>query len=340
MFVPTRRRPRGLSLVVWCAFAGACSEDQPGSALEWREAFAARDVGWFLSIWGSRADDLYAVGGRPDAGVVMRFDGNAWRSVDLGVSVPLLNWVFGFSPTDVTVVGNGGTILHFDGGSWSTESTTVTQDLWGVWGTRRDALWAVGGNGRSEGQATLLRRDGSGWRRVPTPGLSRPNVNAFFKVWGAADDDVYVVGQQGAILHFDGTGWAEIPSGTGEDLISLWGTGPDRIVVVGGRNNGQVVTFDGNTWTHRSLAPLPGLNGVWMRRPDVVHVAGAGGTLATLRLPDFSLVPADLEPRVTDDFHAVFGAPGGRLISVGGSLIRPTAPFEGLAYERELSDEE
>ena len=328
-----------LGLVGW-AWLGACSNDAAEPGEGWREAFAARDVGWLLSVWGPAADDLYAVGGRPDDGVVMHFDGLEWTAVDLGVRVPLLNWVFGFSSADVTVVGNDGTILHFDGAAWTTESTTVSQDLWGVWGVSRDDLWAVGGNGRSEGQATLLRREAGAWRRMPTPALSRPNVNAFFKVWGTSSDNVYAVGQRGAIVRFDGNAWTEQLSGTGDDLIALWGTGPDRVVVVGGRNNGQVVVFDGDRWTHRSLSPLPGLNGVWMRRPDIAHVAGANGTLARLRLENFTVEEALVEPRVTDDFHAVFGAPGGRLISVGGSLIRPTAPYRGLAYERELSDEE
>lgn len=115
---------------------------------------------------------------------MLRDDGGAWAPVALGRDVPLLNWLHGFGPDDLTVVGNGGTILHFDGVSWQTQSTTVTEDLWGVWGAAPNDLWAVGGRGRAEGQQTLLRFDGTTWRKVPTPALSRPNVFAFFKVWG------------------------------------------------------------------------------------------------------------------------------------------------------------
>lgn len=310
------------------------------SDLEWSPAFDAAAAGWLLSVWGPSADDLYAVGGTPEAGVAMRFDGAGWSEVDLGVGVPLLNWSYGFGPDDITVVGNGGTILHWDGAAWRTQSTTTSEDLWGVWGAAPDDLWAVGGRGRGEGQDTILHYDGAAWTKIKTPALTRPNVYAFFKVWGTAADDVYIVGQRGAVLHYDGATWTEALVGTSEDLISLWGTSRDQIVLVGGRNNGQVVVWNGAEWRHASLAPLPGLNGVWTRG-NVAHVVGVGGTVATVDLTTLEYVdqtPRDVSP--TLDFHAVFGDEQGRLTTVGGNFSRPMGPYEGIAYERTLEDDE
>lgn len=313
----------------------------PGDPEGWGPAFDASGTGWLLSVWGPSGDDLYAVGGSPEEAAMMRFDGATWSAVDLGLDAPLLNWSYGFGADDVTVVGNEGTILHWDGASWTTQTTTTTEDLWGVWGAAPDDMWAVGGRGRGPGQETILHYDGATWTKIKTPELTRPNVFAFFKVWGTAADDVYIVGQRGAVLHYDGQTWTEQLVGTSEDLISLWGTSSDQIVIVGGRNNGQIVTWNGTEWRHESLAPLPGLNGVWTRGNGVAHVVGVGGTLATVDLDTLAYedqTPLDVSQSL--DFHAVFGDSQGKLTAVGGNFLQAMGPYEGIAYDRELLDEE
>ena len=42
-------------------------------------------------------------------------------------------------------------------------------------------------------------------------------------VWGAAGDDVYVVGEDGTCLHFDGTSWQSVWAGTSQNLYGIWG---------------------------------------------------------------------------------------------------------------------
>ena len=307
---------------------------------EWREAFDATDTGWLLNVWGPSGDDLYTVGGTPESGVVMHFDGAEWSELDTGLDVPLLNWVHGFGPDSIWMVGNEGTVIHWDGAAWARQEleTPTDQALWGVWGAAPDDLWAVGGNGRSEGQATILRYDGTTWRTVPVPDLERSNVFAFFKVWGTAADDVWIVGQRGVVLQWNGVDFTEHLVGTSDDLISLWGTGPDHIAVVGGRGNGVITTWDGTDWHTMGLAPLPGLNGVWMRRPDVIHVVGALGTIATV---DFETLAVEEDFQDTAaDFHAVYGDPSGTLTAVGGNLAQVAGPYRGIAYTRSLGDDE
>lgn len=329
---------RGLLLVGLLLLTACPSDPDEGWA---PAAFDATSTGWLLSVWGSSARDLYVVGGAPDAAAVRHFDGTAWSPVDVGASVPLLNWVFGFGPNDITTVGSGGTILHYNGSVWATQTTTTTEDLWGVWGAAPDDLWAVGGRGREAGQETILHYDGQAWTKIPTPTLTRPNVFAFFKVWGSAADDVYVVGQRGAVLHYDGQTWTEQLVGASEDLISVWGTSKDEVVVVGGRNNGQIAVWNGQQWRHNSLAPLPGINGVWTQTPGFAHIVGVGGTLATINLETFDYVAAPpLDLKSTQDFHAIFGDAGGTVTAVGGNFIQTTGPYEGIAYQRPLLDGE
>ena len=330
-------------LVLLCALA-ACGDDSKGDAgrTEWAassDAVALVD-GWLLSAWGPSADALFAVGGVPGAGRVLRFDGTDWSLEATGLEVPLLNWVHGFGPDDVWVVGNAGTIARYDGTSWALVASPTDQDLWGIWGDAPDSLWAVGGGtfGREgSSEATLLRWDGATWSSISLPELDRPRA-ALFKVWGAGADDVTVVGQGGVLLRFDGTTWSQVVLDTTRDRISVWGSGPDRIAIAGGRSNAVLVTYDGSDWTERSLGATPGLNGVWMRSPDVIHLGSVEGGLYRV---DFETGDV-LEEFFTDcptfpcaDVHAVFGVDGW-IFTVGGNFAQSAGPFRGLVYSRRL----
>ena len=80
------------------------------------------------SVWGSGTDDVFVVGNTANQGVISRYDGAAWDTTFVPVT-PTLQGVWGSGPGDVYVVGGGarngfccmgaGTILHFDGGSWT-----------------------------------------------------------------------------------------------------------------------------------------------------------------------------------------------------------------------------
>lgn len=330
----TALRPLGHILVLSIALTQlACPDDPEG----WSTAFDAEERGWFLSAWGPSQDHVFTVGGQPSAGVIMERTGETWSEVDLGLEVPLLNWVFGFADDDITVVGREGTVLHFDGTEWQQQPTPTVEDLWGVWGSSPSNLWAVGGRGRAEGQATILRYDGNTWTAVEVPSLQRPNVFAFFKVWGTGPDNVVIVGQRGVVLRWNGNELVEELAGASDDLVSVWGTGPDNIVAVGGRGTAVVARFDGSEWTTTSLAPLPGLNGVWVRNEKTIHAVGAVGTLlavdAATMEPIQSFAGTDL------DFHAVFGV-GDRLLSVGGNILAAQPPYRGVAVQRRLETAE
>jgi hypothetical protein len=47
---------------------------------------------------------------------------------------------------------------------------------------------------------------------------------SFNNVWGSSGSDVFVVGNSGAIFHYDGTTWSRMTSGTTKYLQSIWGS--------------------------------------------------------------------------------------------------------------------
>src|SRR5438309_12107938 len=82
-------------------------------------------------------------------------DGWCWSN-PLPQGNPLWS-VWGSASTDVWAVGEGGTILHWDGSTWSGVSSATRNILYGGWGTASADVWAVGAGG------TILRWDGRSW---------------------------------------------------------------------------------------------------------------------------------------------------------------------------------
>jgi hypothetical protein len=343
--VTTPPRPRArlappltLTLVVLVLHLVLVACGGPSRDAGWQLEAGSEDFGWLLSVWAPVDGPRYLVGGVADEGRIVTDAGGGFSEVAGIPSVPLLNWVHGFSATDIFVVGNGGTVLHFDGAAWTQQPTPTSEALWGVWGAAPNDVWAVGGRGNTSSVATLLHYDGDAWESVTLPAFQRPNVTALFKIWGTAADNIYAVGRSGVILHYQGESWVEEASGTGDDLIALYGTSASEIVAVGGRSNGRVAIWNGETWRAESLAPLPGLNGVFMRTPGVVHVVGVEGTIARLDLVAGTF--REEVPATALDFHAIFGDSAGVLTAVGGNFTAAPGEEEGIAFVRNLAVDE
>ncbi len=66
-------------------------------------------------------------------------------------------------------------------------------------------------------------------------------------VWGSAPDDVFAVGGNGTILHFDGNTWTPMASGTTESLSAVYGYGASDVYAVGA--NLTLLHYDGTTWS-------------------------------------------------------------------------------------------
>lgn len=77
-----------------------------------------------------------------------------------------LRAVWANTPDDVYSVGDAGTILHFDGSSWTLNTSPVTsKNLRGVAGSSRNRLFAAGEGG------TVISFDGAKWKAPPNANL-------------------------------------------------------------------------------------------------------------------------------------------------------------------------
>lgn len=79
---------------------------------------------------------------------------DAWRLEDTGTEQDLYA-VFGTRPDDVFAVGARGTVLHYDGVGWTSVPSSTPRDLFGVTGTIDGSLVVAGGD---DGAVIVLRR--------------------------------------------------------------------------------------------------------------------------------------------------------------------------------------
>ncbi|HXV87195.1 MAG TPA: hypothetical protein VD793_10870, partial [Gemmatimonadales bacterium] len=86
-----------------------------------------------------------------------------------GVTGQSLFGVGGTSPTDVFVVGVGGTVIHYDGVNVTPMPTPTTCTYRGVWARAPNDVYVVGRCAPGFG-SRLLRYDGSSWSTIPVPG--------------------------------------------------------------------------------------------------------------------------------------------------------------------------
>lgn len=338
------KTPGGVLRLVLCLLAalafGACDDDDddpvdpvPDAAVPetWGPAFDPADQGALLSVFGEAPDDIWTVGGQPEAGVAWHFDGQAWAQATLPDG-PLLNWVHGAGGV-LWMVGNEGRALRRVGdGAIEAVPTPVTAPLWGVWAASADEAWAVGGEARDDGteaDPVILHFTGGAWERVAIPEVDR-GFRALFKVFGLGPGQVYAVGARGVALRYDGAGWAQIPTGTGEDLISLWGNSEADLAVVGGRSNGVFGRLADGGFQTQVAVGQPGFNGVFVQADGVAWVAANRGVL--LQVPAGALDGTRVATGTREVLHGIWGTATGHRVAVGGSLDS-SPPWVGVALE-------
>lgn len=198
----------------------------------------------FESVWGSSDRDVFLVGfediGAFRISLIYRFDGGGWLRMEVpGEVLPALNDVWGSSGSDVYAVGRdemvdpaAGVVLHYDGAAWSPVLQEDELTLNGVWGSSASDVFAVGFRVEERDEQFFVtgevwHSDGGSWSR-----MDLPEVGVLNEVWGTAGDDVYVVGEDGLILHYDGSAWSATTQGS-ESLLGVWGGRPGEVLAVG-----------------------------------------------------------------------------------------------------------
>jgi hypothetical protein len=241
-------------------------------------------------------------------GTLLHYNGNTWSSIPTGISNLGLTGVWGSSANNIFVVGWSGTILHFNGTSWSAMTSGTPYDLFGVWGDAPNSVFAVGA------MQTILHWNGTAWSAMSTPALE----SAFCAVWGTAYNNAYAVGLIGDIYHFDGTSWTQMTSDTGNDLFAIWGSSAGDIWAAGTLQSSRV-HFNGTTWNGGGMPNLEYYRGLWGTSAGNVYSVGhsmmGGGTMQRYNGSSWSGVSIPDSPAL----NAIWGSSSSDIFAVGDS---------------------
>jgi hypothetical protein len=251
----------------------ACGSEPDPVDARWEPAFDTSATGTLSAVWGSGPNDVFIVGGTTEQGEIYHYDGVDWSPMQVPEDVPLLVWVHGFGPELVYAVGLDGSVVRYDGNAWSSLDSGTEEDLWGVFGFASDDLWIVGGDASTEdpvilhydgssfsayelpeeenrrrassifkvwgidgfiaavGERGLILelRDGE-WRSVSTD-----TSEAFVSLWGTSAENIVAAGSNvsGQIAHYDGDEWRVTRFPTESGLNGVFMDDPTHAVVSG-----------------------------------------------------------------------------------------------------------
>ena len=305
-----------LLLLALCAACGA--EAKPAESDPW-QVVLERLPGALLSVWGSSASDVWAVGG--DAGdglgpMVLHYDGATWQRLDSGVEGDLW-WVFGFAHGPVFMGGSNGTVLRVEDDKFERLPTPGSNTVYGLWGSAPDDVWAVGGAGTTPSGGFAWHYDGASFREaagLPEDIASSANI---FKVWGRSAKDVVMVGSDGLLLRYDGKTFARVATETDRTLFTVHGDA-ERIIAVGGFVDGAIVEADGARFVDVTPERAPQLAGVF-QGDEAAFAVGIGGAVYSSESGAWARVSTGLTLR--EDLHSVWQDERGGVWAVGGQVL-------------------
>ena len=224
-------------------------------------------------IWGSSSSDVFAVGKvNGNVSYIQHYNGIEWDTMASGSfsgqNSRGLTSVWGSSGSDVFAVGDSGTIVHYNGSTWSLMDSSITNPingLRGVWGSSASDVFAVGHGG------TIVHFNGSTWSS-----MTSGTVRDLTSIWGSSSSDVFAVGY-GTILHYNGIAWSSMAN-TDLFLFGVWGSSGKDVFAVGSTYD-TIIHYHGNGWTLMPIRTMLNLNSIWGNSSSDVFAVGGGGTI-------------------------------------------------------------
>jgi len=244
---------------IWAVGAIYTAADTTYNAAHWNgrawslKKISANFRGNFITttmegIFAFSSTDIWLAASDPIHG-----DGQNWVDYDIrsipGYDSLSVSKCWGTTSNMMYFVGRGGSIIRYNGTTWTKQSSGTTIDLRDVWGTADGSVvWACGYS-NDNSQSVLLKYDGSSWQTVwsshpsappyggliislwggqhlylaGTDGIFRQAiagedsvVHLFslthfpYRLKGSSENNIAFVGDFGMIWHYNGTDWKQL----------------------------------------------------------------------------------------------------------------------------------
>jgi hypothetical protein len=216
------------------------------------------------------------------ASFIIHFDGYRWTEQNVPIGEPL-NSVWGSGSHDVWSGGNGGSLFHYDGSRWTKSPMDTTVACTGLTGRGPNEVYMLGHKYNypiASNYSVLYRYDGTTWMPIDSTGgapFSRFGVNAVTMVdsilytiddgiyarrsgqwkkeltasnglsgmWGSSSSNIFTVGYNSLIYHYNGTDWKQLMNIISTDCVlsGVWCTEREAFVV--GNKDGVSIVLHG-----------------------------------------------------------------------------------------------
>lgn len=200
-----------------------------------------------------------------DGGTIVFFDGNSWNIQESGTGGFLLG-ISALDPNHVWAVGKAGTALFYNGISWQKQETGISEDLCSVTALDAENVWAAGDNG------TIIGFDGKNWG-VQVSGTK----NRLHGISAFSNDYIWAVGTGRTILFCNGFFWNAVDCPIDEWLwdVALGDTG--RVWFAG--ETGTLVSYDSEGWHTYSSGKENQLRSIYALDSKNIWAVGDNGNV-------------------------------------------------------------
>jgi len=186
---------------------------------------------------------------------------------------------------------------HWDGSKWELKriqsiicgsSTNIVSQLYTIFGFTSNDIWYSDGGEMIHWNGQTYNNDCS---------MNGILTGAIKKIYAVSPQDVYVVGNSGAIVHYNGSSWTKMTSNTTVDLQDIWGIDATHVWATGtnvGDGHSMVLQCNGASWTilYDSNLQLPqskfGFGCLWTNTSQTIYSDGGSG-LHLLNLTNFNI---------------------------------------------------
>ena len=141
-------------------------------------------------------------------------------------------------------------------------------------------------------------------------------------IWGTSPNDIYAVGENGTIIHFDGDIWAPMNSGVTVIISRIFGFSNSEIYALTqdkefGNFNSTLLKYDGNSW---SLFYDPSFQAadIWGTSGSNLYVAGKDGGGGVLMRYDGSIWTEEFAFPNFVDLSSIHGISSNEIYTISG----------------------
>jgi len=158
--------------------------------------------------------------------------------------------------------------------SW-TEYTLGAGELYDVWGTSENNVYAVGGVSFGDSTVGIIHWDGVEWQPITAQAGG-------FGIYGFSENDIWVVSGN-PIFHFDGNTWSEISDNVIDDhknYRAIWGTSSENLYF--GNDQGKIIHWDGQKGSLENIQARKPIQDIWGFSENSIFAVSGGGSGFTL----------------------------------------------------------